>query len=104
MQAVVPVKVQVIAQVKVQDVVGVGRAVRDNVRAEANLGVHVEAAVPEDPGVHVKAAVPEDPGVHVEAAVPEGLGLPVVVAGLAVIFDLEHKKDFGMMAICKNYD
>jgi hypothetical protein len=91
-QAVVPVKVQVIVQAKVQGVVGVGRAVRDNVRAEANLGVLVVAAVPEDPGVLVVAAVPEDPG------------LPAAVAGLAVIFDLEHKKDFGMMAICKNYD
>lgn len=80
MQAVVPVKVQVIVQAKVQGVVGVVRAVRDNVRAEANLGVLVVAAVLEDPG------------------------LPAAVAGLAVIFDLQHKKDFGMMAICKNYD
>ena len=89
MQAVVPVKVQVIVQAKVQGVVGVGRAVPDNVRAEANLGVLVVAAVQEDLAV---LAVPEDPG------------LPAAVVGLAVIFDLQHKKDFGMMAICKNYD
>ncbi len=89
MQAVVPVKVQVIVQAKVQGVVGVGQAVRDNVRAEADQEVLVAAAVQDFLAVQ---------------AVPEDLGLPAAVAGLAVIFDLQHKKDFGMMAICKNYD
>jgi hypothetical protein len=88
-QAVVPAKVPVIAQVKVQDVAGVAQAARANVQVEADQEVLVAAEVQE---FLVVQAVQEDPG------------LPAAVAGLAVIFDLEHKKDFGMMAICKNYD